>query len=456
MFNLDTLDKLIAIVVVLLVLSLVVQSIQAAIKKLFRIKSLQLEQSLAQLFYYTLDKDPLKALQSISDRTPLLRAFRNLPLIRGIGKNEQPPAARDPQVKALYEAVSTEFQRAGRVSPSGKLLIDSISKEELVKFIGQVRIEDILKHIPSHDDKKFAEINEKIISAHQAIKQFCSKYRLPIQDTRLAEMKQPLTQLFASADQFLDLNKNDLTLGDLAAFGVGEARKLIEALPDSMEETIAQLKDKAQNEAAEELEKLQQTLAPLADEMKALAALPQKLAQMKGKLEEWYDTVMQSFAERYVRSMKTCSLVISLVVVILLNADLFSIYRQISADEAKRNLIVQSSEEIKNSLRQQQTANSEQVNQTLDQWAKQSYADIEKNVSLYTALGFEGPQWILEIPQRASKVGARGVIETIVGWALMTMLLSVGAPFWQDVLESLFGLKNLLRKKDQAEGSGNQ
>ena len=30
------------------------------------------------------------------------------------------------------------------------------------------------------------------------------------------------------------------------------------------------------------------------------------------------------------------------------------------------------------------------------------------------------------------------------------MLLSVGAPFWQDTLESLFGLKNFLRKKEQA------
>ena len=41
----------------------------------------------------------------------------------------------------------------------------------------------------------------------------------------------------------------------------------------------------------------------------------------------------------------------------------------------------------------------------------------------------------------------RGDIFTIFGWAIMTMLLSVGAPFWQDTLESLFGIKNLLRQK---------
>jgi hypothetical protein len=40
---------------------------------------------------------------------------------------------------------------------------------------------------------------------------------------------------------------------------------------------------------------------------------------------------------------------------------------------------------------------------------------------------------------------------TIVGWAIMVMLLSVGAPFWQDALESLFGIKNLLRQKSATQ-----
>jgi hypothetical protein len=31
------------------------------------------------------------------------------------------------------------------------------------------------------------------------------------------------------------------------------------------------------------------------------------------------------------------------------------------------------------------------------------------------------------------------------------LLLSVGAPFWQDFLESLFGVKNVLRKKSETQ-----
>ncbi|MBD0325098.1 MAG: hypothetical protein ICV68_01625 [Pyrinomonadaceae bacterium] len=40
-------------------------------------------------------------------------------------------------------------------------------------------------------------------------------------------------------------------------------------------------------------------------------------------------------------------------------------------------------------------------------------------------------------------------IRNLLGWGLMVLLLSVGAPFWQDTLESLFGIKNLIRKKSE-------
>lgn len=56
----------------------------------------------------------------------------------------------------------------------------------------------------------------------------------------------------------------------------------------------------------------------------------------------------------------------------------------------------------------------------------------------------------------------KGDVVTLVGWAIMVMLLSVGAPFWQDTLESLFGIKNLLRQKsgtqniEEQSGKGQQ
>src|SRR4029079_3930457 len=51
-------------------------------------------------------------------------------------------------------------------------------------------------------------------------------------------------------------------------------------------------------------------------------------------------------------------------------------------------------------------------------------------------------------------------LNALFGWLITILLLSTGAPFWEDVLESLFGLKSLMRKKtgtrNVEEGEGGQ
>src|SRR5207253_8274822 len=53
------------------------------------------------------------------------------------------------------------------------------------------------------------------------------------------------------------------------------------------------------------------------------APLRERLAQA----EVWYDTVMQGFEERYARHMRTVAIIISIIVVVVLNANFFTIYQ---------------------------------------------------------------------------------------------------------------------------------
>ena len=39
----------------------------------------------------------------------------------------------------------------------------------------------------------------------------------------------------------------------------------------------------------------------------------------------------------------------------------------------------------------------------------------------------------------------------MIGWFVTSCLLGLGAPFWHDALESLFGVKSLLQKKGAAQ-----
>lgn len=456
MLNLDTLDTLIAVILVLLVLSLIVQSIQAAIKKFFRLKSLQMEQSMIHLFYYAMDRDPLQSMRTLLDRVPLLRAFFSLPVLRGLVKKDGGSLiAGEKSVQALYDGVARELRRAGRITPSGRLQLDALSKEDLLKFVGRVQIDGLLAHLPAHNADDLGRLNATVNAARAQLEALFKEHRKVIAKTPLARIELPLLRLLNNADQFLSPATEAFTLEDLAKFGaaeITEARALLAEMPDSVEQTVLALKDHAHDDLLKSLQKLEAAMQPLHDDFDRIIALPAKLSRLKGQIEEWHDTIMQSFAERYARSMKSCAILISVIVVVLLNANFFNIYREISSNDIKRNLIVQSSQNILGELQKRQAANAAPTSaapQTPEEWAKESAAEIDKSMSIYTGFGFEGPRWILEIPKRMRAANAQGILETLIGWSLMTLLLSVGAPFWQDTLESLFGLKNLLRKKGQ-------
>src|SRR6185295_15111933 len=84
------------------------------------------------------------------------------------------------------------------------------------------------------------------------------------------------------------------------------------------------------------LDQVAKNLQAIADEITRLRALAdQELAGLRTKLNEintWFDTVMQSFSERYTRGMKTWAVVISAVVVVCLNANVMTIYSAVKSN----------------------------------------------------------------------------------------------------------------------------
>lgn len=454
--NLDVLDNMIAIVVVLLVLSLIVQSVQAGIKKLFRVKSLQLEQSLMHLLYYALGEDASKTMKTWADRMPLLRTITWLPILKSLF-----PKTRDnSDVKTLFVAVSQEIIKSGRVTPGGKVALDSLTKEELKQFIGNMKAEKLAQRLTGSNGEQIQSALAKVAAVNQVFTEFNDKFKPLIEKTPLARFTAPLAQMLANAAELSEKDLDTLTIGDLTKLSkreLGEVNQLIEALPGSMQQTIKQLQTNAQNDAAAALSKLNEAFEPVKEELKIVATLPAKLGQVSANVDEWYSTIMHGFEERYTRSMKTFALVISFVTVLLLNANVFSIYRQISANEQLRTSLINSAPQINEKLNALKN-NQADVQQTQDGIVKvvqDAAGQVQQNVSLYNSFGFEGPKWIARVGKRIkekpSVLLSGKAFETLLGWLVMTMLLSVGAPFWQDTLESLFGLKNLLRKQQPSE-----
>lgn len=205
--------------------------------------------------------------------------------------------------------------------------------------------------------------------------------------------------------------------------------------------------------------------------------------KLKPHIENWFDTTMQGFDERYTRHMKSVALVISFLVVILLNANFFNIYRRIAgSDTVRAEILAKGPEVLKLAEAANKAADNAQPKSNPEPSPGQTPnppattpADLAAAVTKSREKLANEINALRGLVKQSEDLGlspltpthARdfwkgtggwenrnrftGGIKVLLGWTIMALLLSVGAPFWQDTLESLFGLKGLIRRKSQTQ-----
>jgi hypothetical protein len=129
--DLGILDTIIALVVVLLVLSLLVQAIQTLLKKLLKMKSRQIEGSLKDLY------EQVVGVQNPADTAPpspvLTTIWTKFKSILGM-KVKVPETAAD----VFKNKVLDQFKNIGRKTLFGNAVLDSLSKGDLSRLRGEV------------------------------------------------------------------------------------------------------------------------------------------------------------------------------------------------------------------------------------------------------------------------------------------------------------------------------
>lgn len=563
--DLGILNTVIAMVIVLLVLSLLVQALQTLLKKLLKLKSRQIEDSLKDLFDTAIASatppDQTAATTPNTDAAPapsaigkIIEKLKTLAKLTIVGN----PDPCSPAATAFTQNVLDEFKKIGRVTKFGNPVLDSLSKEDLLKVMAKFESE---KFFPGYAEK-FKELCRQIVALRDAVVELTANAALSgAASSTVAEIRTILAPIFNDVDAIFDGGeiKPGVLFADLLRLSKLDIRGVLKLLDQAQKAINDEKKTAAQaNNTAEiaRLETLASALTGIANKIgnlsqefdKAVSPLRTKLQQV----EIWFDTVTQSFDERYVRHMKAVAIYISIVVVIVLNANFFRIYRSLSTNEIQRDLIVASGPEVLERARKANEAapapsqspaatptpsptppptRSAAASSTPNATPSPSpspvsaKAEIEKTrqeintlSSDYQAFGFSpisGQQvwsWIQSVgvwtvfePNNKGQLGnfwgftlarndkgvvvnrdnipipvdckerdkdgkqifkagyctpdwrvqtfgewwegRKGDVVTLLGWGVMVLLLSVGAPFWQDTLESLFGIKQLLRTK---------
>jgi len=453
MFNLNTLDTLIAVVIVILVLSLVVQSIQTFIKKIFKLKSNQIEESLVDLFENALNAE------GAQKRRGCWLSRLGLYVWSLVIPKRNPAENSSDIVKALYREVAVKFQGIGRVAQLDRPTFNSLSKEDLLKVLRKVSPKALLDNFEDNIVLALQPVGE-LQDALDKIKESIGATNLSGDaSAKFAALSEALNPLLNDLKYLVeeDAPKSNLmteNIADLREIKLDEVFGLLGEVQERVKQAIGSATDDAGiavlNAMAGDLNRVATALTDLTQRLDAIIA---PLRVRLREIESWYDTVMHSFEERYSRSMKTWAFVISLLVAVWLNANIFNIYRDVSTNADKRNAILQSREEVLRRY-EERLAAAKLADEPLGEQTRiqglieNARQDIEKDAAKYAAFGFPSlDEEIRALPHPRRSKTLHVLLWSLPGWLLMAALLSLGAPFWHDTLESLFGLKNLLRKR---------
>ena len=169
-----------------------------------------------------------------------------------------------------------------------------------------------------------------------------------------------------------------------------------------------------------------------------------------GKLEasfaEWYDSAMDQVSGWYKRRTQLILFIVGLIVAIAVNADTVNIVQSLSNDSSLRKGIVAAA----------QARASKAINalDDVDTEAKIKQ-DLASLKGLGLPLGWDGkpddhqaPRWVPHpvIP----------IYRHLFGWFLTSMAISMGAPFWFDLLNRFVVIRSTVKPHEKSEEEGSK
>jgi hypothetical protein len=424
--DLGVLDTVIAMVVVILLLSLIAQSIQTAIKKFSRVKSRQIEKSLKHLFDRVLNSE-----------TPANKVG-SAPATKATDKVCQ-------EAEDLYKDVMEQFGQLGRFTMTNALSLESISKADLSRVVAALGIKKIL---PPAAQDILTEVGNAAAKIRTTLTAIEAASTSPTVVEKAMKIRAALTPVLSAVlDPSGNVNVNLLVRNVVA---LPRELKLadLDALLDQIAAEVPALKTQVSEAKAE-----------LATVNAHIVQVTAKVRARIDDMETWYDTAMQGFEERYARHMRTFALVLGLTIAFVLNADIFFIFNRLSKDDLSRQRVINQGQVIQTRYAEQmrKAVDASKTEPELEAITRQLQTELQENTKSYNGFAvspLERENWG-DDPRKREWWGA------FFGCLVMGSLISLGAPFWQDTLESIFALKNLLRGKgeikkvEQKPGEGN-
>jgi len=189
--------------------------------------------------------------------------------------------------------------------------------------------------------------------------------------------------------------------------------------------------------------KYEKVLKPL---VSMIDAVPEDLANrreaLRKSVEDWYNRAMGRVSGAYKYRTQWYLLGIGLVLAVALNADTVTIVKQLSIDSALRQSIVAAVQTAKPS--------DNTAGQRIHDQIQQIDTDVSQIENIGIPLGWAGARQPSSAP--GSRPGLWGWLQRCVGWLLTAVAISLGAPFWFDLLNKIAVVRSTVKPSEKTQG----
>ena len=180
---------------------------------------------------------------------------------------------------------------------------------------------------------------------------------------------------------------------------------------------------------------------------KALLALTNDagddIDKARENIEAWYDSSMDRVSGWYKRRAQIIVIILGAIVAIGMNADTIAIYKSLTSDEPLRNSLIAAAPEYAKHQENDSNATAQQR--------------IKENMDALAALGLPiGWNWkscaTPDAPRNFRAVPPWGWdwLFKIFGWLLTAVAISLGAPFWFDVLNKFMVIRSTVKPHEKS------
>ncbi len=179
----------------------------------------------------------------------------------------------------------------------------------------------------------------------------------------------------------------------------------------------------------------------------------QKVEDLEKNIEEWFNSVMERTSGWYNRNIKKLTLLTALIIAIAFNFDTIHVYQRLSKDSNSRTELVLLAENNIDKYAEyvkKDTVNSESDTLLLVEMNKlktniKTIIDEEVNsIEQMAGLGWEKG----ECKTTLKNCWSSNFLIKFIGWILTAMAISLGAPFWFDLLNKVMKLRGTGKQEE--------